>query len=457
MANYQLNLAVNGELGDVTAKLTAVTVSTETAPSADGHRTRPSTVAVIGMGYVGLPTALALHTAGMRILGIDISQDRLDAIRSTRVDLLETQLAELAVAVRSPDFLLTTDPAAIETADAVVLCVPTPIDKHRLPELGPLQAACADVVKHAQRGQVIILTSTSFVGTTRQLLIDPLAERGFTVGADICVAFSPERIDPGVDNHRLRETPRLIGADTERCVQRAADVVGRLTDQVFAVSSPEVAELAKLYENVFRAVNLALANEIADICRPLDLDPIEVTAAAATKPYGFLACFPGPGVGGHCIPCDPHYLLWQLRQVPIAAPLTELAMTAIARRPQQVVGRAVEALSGGGVALALAKVVVVGVSYKPGVRDLRGSSAVEIIEQLVRRGAEVGYHDPLVPEVRLPDGQVLTGEADPKGANWDLALIHTVHPGVDYSWATDCPRVLDATYRFEVAKQREVV
>jgi UDP-N-acetyl-D-glucosamine dehydrogenase len=391
------------------------------------------------------------------VLGIDISQDRLDAIRASEVDLLESQLAELTIAVHSSDFQLTTDPAAIDGADAVVLCVPTPIDEHRLPELGPLRAACADVVKHARRGQVIILTSTSFVGTTRQLLIDPLTNRGLTVGSDICVAFSPERIDPGVDNHRLRETPRLIGADTERCVQRAANVVGRLTDQVFSVSSPEVAELAKLYENLFRAVNLALANEIADICRPLELDPIEVTAAAATKPYGFLACFPGPGVGGHCIPCDPHYLLWQLRQVPMPAPLIDLAMTAIARRPQQVTSRVAEVLSDGGVALAGAKVMVVGVSYKPGVKDLRGSSAVEIIGQLIRRAGQVSYFDPLVPEMRLPTGQVLTSEVDPKGADWDLALIHTLHPGIDYAWATDCPRVLDATYRFEAAKQRDVV
>ena len=457
MATHQLALAVNGELGDVTAKLTAVPVSTVTGASAGGGRTRPSTVAVVGMGYVGLPTALALHGGGMRVVGIDISQDRLDAIRANQVDLLDAQLAELAVAVRSADFLLTTDVAAMEEADAVVVCVPTPIDEHRLPEFGPLRAACADVVEHARPGQVIILTSTSFVGTTRQLLVDPITERGFTVGTDICVVFSPERIDPGVDNHRQRETPRLIGADTKSCVERAADVVGRLTDQVFAVSSPEVAELAKLYENLFRAVNLALANEIADICRPLELDPIEVTAAAATKPYGFLACFPGPGVGGHCIPCDPHYLLWQLRQLSMPAPLIDLAMTAIARRPQQVVSRAAEVLSEGGVALAGAKVVVVGVSYKPGVQDLRGSSAVEIIGQLIRRGAEVGYHDPLVPEVRLSTGEVLTGEADPKGADWDLALIHTLHPGVDYTWATDCLRVLDATYRFEAAKQREVV
>ncbi len=456
MLPSQLALAVNGRLDDVTAKLAVMPNRADATALTDGRLTEPPSVAVIGMGYVGLPTALALHDRGLPVIGIDISENRLEAIRAGQVDLLEAQQLELAVARSSDDFQLTSDVAAMKQADAVVVCVPTPIDQHRLPELGPLQAACADVVRHARAGQVVILTSTSFVGTTRQLLIEPLVERGFTVGTDICVAFSPERIDPGVDNHRQRETPRVVGADTPHCATRAADVLGRLTDQVYAVSSPEVAELSKLYENLFRAVNLALANEIADICGVMNLDPIEVTAAAATKPYGFLACFPGPGVGGHCIPCDPHYLLWQLREVAMPAPLIDLAMTAIARRPKQVVSRAAEVLSEGGVALADAKVMVVGVSYKPGVQDLRGSSAVEIIADLVRRGAQVSYFDPLVPEVPLPGG-AMTGESDPQGPDYDLVLIHTLHPGVEYDWAAECPRVLDATYRFEAAKHRQVV
>jgi nucleotide sugar dehydrogenase len=451
MPSYELALAVNGALDDVTAKLTMLpTISPDRAAA-------PLSVAVVGMGYVGLPTALALHSQGMQVLGIDISPDRIHAIRTGSVDLAESQHAMLARALRADGFRLTTQPAAVRHADTVVVCVPTPIDQHRLPELGPLRTACASVVRHARAGQVIVLTSTSFVGTTRQLLIDPLTERGFEVGTDICVACSPERIDPGVDNHRQHETPRVIGADTLRCVERAAAVIGRLTDQLFAVGSPEVAELAKLYENLFRAVNLALANEIADVCGTLGLDPIEVTAAAATKPYGFLACFPGPGVGGHCIPCDPHYLLWQLRQVALPTPLTELAMTAIAQRPQRVVRRAAEVLSEAGVALADARIVVVGASYKPGVRDLRGSSALEIITGLLRRGARVAYHDPLVPELRLPTGEVLTSAPYPLAADWDLALIHTLHPGVDYAWAADCSLVLDATYRFQAAKHREVV
>jgi len=451
MPGYELALAVNGALDDVTAKLTMLPA---TSPDRDAT---PLSVAVVGMGYVGLPTALALHSQGMRVLGVDISHDRIHAIRTGQVDLAEAQHALLTAALRADGFRLTTEPATVRHADAVVVCVPTPIDRHRLPELGPLRAACASVVRHARAGQVIVLTSTSFVGTTRELLIDPLTERGLEVGTDICVACSPERIDPGVDNHRQQETPRVIGADTLPCVERAAAIIGRLTDQVFAVGSPEVAELAKLYENLFRAVNLALANEIADVCGTLGLDPIEVTAAAATKPYGFLACFPGPGVGGHCIPCDPHYLLWQLRRVALPTPLTELAMTAIAQRPQRVVRRTAEVLSEAGVALAGARIIVVGVSYKPGVRDLRGSSALEIIADLLRRGARVAYHDPLVPELRLTTGEVLTGRPQPLAADWDLALIHTLHPGVDYGWAVDCPLVLDATYRFQAAKHREVV
>ncbi|HEX2418891.1 MAG TPA: nucleotide sugar dehydrogenase [Micromonosporaceae bacterium] len=456
MPDFELALAVNGALDDVTAKLRMLRRGDQTTASGDGPD-RPGSVAVVGLGYVGLPTALALHSQGLSVVGVDISPDRIHAIRSGQVDLPDTQRGLLDNAVRGDGFRLTTDPTAVRHADAVVICVPTPIDRHRLPDLGPLQTACASVVRHARPGQVIVLTSTSFVGTTRELLIGPLARRGLNIGTDICVACSPERIDPGVDNHRQHETPRVIGADTPHCVERAATVVGCLTDQMFAVGSPEVAELAKLYENLFRAVNLALANEIADICGVLDLDPVEVTAAAATKPYGFLGCLPGPGVGGHCIPCDPHYLLWQLRQVALPTPLTELAMTAIAQRPQRVVRRTAEVLSEAGIPLAGARVVVVGVSYKPGVRDLRGSSAVEIVAGLLRRGVQVSYHDPLVPELRLATREVLHSELDPAAVDWDLALIHTLHPGVDYTWAADCSLVLDATYRFGAAKHREVV
>ena len=226
-------------------------------------------------------------------------------------------------------------------------------------------SACRSVVEHARAGQTIVLTSTSFAGTTRELLIEPLDARGFTIGRDVYVAFSPERIDPGVPNHTQQTTPRVVGGATAQCTDKATDLFRRLTDRVHPVSSPEAAELTKLYENTFRAVSLALANEFAEICRTLSLDPIEVTLAAATKPYGFLATFPGAGVGGHCIPADPHYLLWQLRKVRRTAPVTEQAMVAIARRPKIVVDRAVDVLSAAGRGIRGMRVLVVGVAYKP--------------------------------------------------------------------------------------------
>ena len=216
---------------------------------------------------------------------------------------------------------------------------------------------------------------------------------------------------------------------------------------VHPLSSPEVAEAAKLYENIQRATTLALANEFADACRVFDLDPIEVTNAAATKPYSFLAVNPGPGVGGHCIPVDPHYLLWQLRQRGRSSPLIEQAMTLIDRRPGQVVVRAEEVLAEAGCPLASAKILVAGVSYKPGVRDLRQSSAIPLIAKLVSAGADVGYHDPLIPSIRFA-GRTMSRTPYPQGKDYDLVIIHTMHPGVSYDWAGRCGRVLDATYQF---------
>jgi UDP-N-acetyl-D-glucosamine dehydrogenase len=333
--------------------------------------------------------------------------------------------------------------------------VPTPVDAEHVPELSALYGACADVVANARPGQTVILTSTTYVGTTTELLADQLNARGLEVGTDVFVAFSPERIDPGNPDHQTEDTPRVVGGVTAECTSRAASVIGMLTDEVYVVSSPEAAEATKLYENTFRAVSLALANEFADACGALQLDPIEVTLAAGTKPYGFLATFPGPGVGGHCIPCDPHYLLWQLGMQGRSAPLIEQAMRSIRMRPQRVVDRAREVLAAAGKPLTGAKVLVAGASYKPGVRDLRESSAVPIMTDLLRKAADVHYYDPLVPTITLRSGQVLSSEEDP-ATNWDLVIVHTLHPGFDYSWARDC-LVLDATYRFGGAIRRTVV
>ena len=447
MAEHRLSLAINGRERLLEKRLVPFSIPNEQPAAGNGHAPLGS-VAIVGLGYVGLPTALALLGSASQITGFDVSEDRLRAIEAGDVDLSDLDVVRLAKASGDDSFRLTSDSATLAEADAVIVCVPTPVDEHHVPNLSALRSACQTVVAHAHPGQTVILTSTSFVGTTRQLLAEPLAARGLIAGTDVYVAFSPERIDPGNADHLQRETPRVVGGATTQCALRAARVIGQLTDSVYLVSSPEAAELTKLYENIFRAVTLALANEFSDVCGTLELDPIEVTLAAATKPYGFLAAFPGPGVGGHCIPCDPHYLLWQLHGHNRPTPLIEQAMQSIHARPARVVERVAEVLAADGRPLAGAKVIVVGVSYKAGVSDVRESPALLIIDGLVRRGVDVGYHDSLVPGVATPEGP-LHSVAAPTGADWDLAVIHVVHPDADYSWVKDCPRVLDATYLFE--------
>jgi UDP-N-acetyl-D-glucosamine dehydrogenase len=456
-----LSLAINGRERQMQSLLIPFQATARTAGGGDGNghgeRSMLSSVAIVGLGYVGLPTALALNGRCERITGIDISQRRLAEIAALEADLGEPDQLRLKEALSNGTLELTSDPAAAATADAVIICVPTPVDAEQLPDLTALRSACASVVSCARPGQVIILTSTTYVGTTSELLTEPLAERGLVAGSNVHVAFSPERIDPGNADHVQRETPRVVGGATPGCTTAAAEVLNRLTDSVYLVSSPDAAEATKLYENIFRAVSLALANEFADACGTLRLDPIEVTLAAGTKPYGFLGVFPGPGVGGHCIPCDPHYLLWQLARGGHKSPLIEQAMRSISLRPDRVVQRAAEVLAADGRSLDGARVVVVGASYKAGVRDLRESPALSIITGLVQTGADVSYHDPLIPALRLPGGRIMQTVGDPRGEDWDLAIVHTRHPGVDYSWAGDCPRVLDGTYQFDAAPHRAVV
>lgn len=406
----------------------------------------PSTVAVVGLGYVGLPTALALADADVNVVGVDASPARLAAIGSGDVDLLPAdhdRLARLRGALT-----LGADAALVRLADAVIVCVPTPVDEHLGPDLGPLTAACGAVVEHARPGQTLVLTSTTYVGCTRQLLAEPLRARGLVPGRDIGVAFSPERIDPANAAFGQDRVPRVVGGISPSCTDAAASVIGRVAPQVHRVGDPETAELTKLLENTFRAVNIALANEFADIAGSLGLDIAAVVGAAATKPYGFMPFHPGPGVGGHCIPCDPHYLLWQLRGDRVAPRVIAEAMHAIAQRPHKVVTRAIEELARSGRGLAGARTLLVGASYKPGVADVRESPAITILAELADRGADVEYWDPLVAELRLPDGRVLRSVEDPQRWDPELVIAHTLHPGTDLGWAAGrC--LLDATFRLD--------
>lgn len=418
----------------------------DTAPIAERLPLDGRRIAVIGMGYVGLPTALSLADRGAAIVGCDISEVRLADIKSGRVDMLPREHARLTRHLINESLELTTEPSAVAEADAVIICVPTPVDSHQTPDLTALATACANVVEHAVRGQTIVLTSTTYAGCTRDLLIKPLTARGFEVGTDVYVAFSPERIDPGVEAHAPEATPRVVGGATPQCADRAVDVLQHTSSGIHPVSSPETAEMTKLLENTFRAVNIALANEFSDAARELEVDIVEVIGAAATKPYGFMPFWPGAGVGGHCIPCDPHYLLWQLRARRVTAPLIEAAMKGITTRPRQVAALARETLGDSGRSTAGANILVLGVTYKPGVADLRESPALEIIDDLRAAGAEVEFWDPYIEVIQTADG-CLPRTDRPAERQWDLVIVHTNHPTEDHAWLATQKNVLDMTFR----------
>jgi UDP-N-acetyl-D-glucosamine dehydrogenase len=442
--------------------------SAQPRPKQAGH----TVVAVVGLGYVGLPTAIALRNAGCRIVGIDVSGPRLDAIRAGEAELLDSEQHDLHGHLEDDGFVLTDRVKALDAADLVLICVPTPVDERLQPDLRILRDACAAVVRHARPGQTLVLTSTTYVGTTRELLVAPLDERGLRVGEDVFVAFAPERIDPGVSEHAQLQTPRVLGGATQACSERAAAVLRHTCKRLHHVSSPEAAEMVKLYENTFRAVNIALAFEIAEACAEHRLDPVEVTDGAATKPYGFLPHYPSAGVGGHCIGVDPHYLLHDLRERGRPATLAEEALRKVNGRPRHVAWRAHEALVQLGRPLHEARVLVVGASYKPGVADTREAPALEIIARLRAEGAHVDYHDPLVPTLRLgeerlsgvcPDPRVPSDRApridgepqrcvDPE--RYDLTIVVTLHPDHDYGWLQRSPAVLDCTYRQRDAGRR---
>ncbi len=424
-------------------------------PSADGGLTLDgrgfaADVAIVGLGYVGLPTALTLHASGACVLGVEVSAQRVRDAFDGRVDLLESDLDRLRQAVNDPRSTMTTDTTAMSRARAVIICVPTPVDQYLVPDLSILKLACQMVTAAARRGQLIILTSTSYVGSTDDLIVAPLVAAGFTPGIDIFVAYSPERIDPGNPAVTHESVPRVVGGVTEECTDRAAALLTSCTESVHRVSSPKAAELTKLVENTFRAVNIALANEFAEASRALGLDVMTVIDAASTKPYGFSRFKPGPGVGGHCIPCDPHYLLWQLRQHRVQSPLIEQAMNGIATRPARVVERVREELSDIGKPLHGSRVLVVGVAYKPNVADVRESPAIEIIERLQRGGALVAYHDRRVPTLRLRDGGLISHTQIVDAASYDIVIAHTNHLGTDMALFCDASLVLDSTYSLPV-------
>jgi UDP-N-acetyl-D-glucosamine dehydrogenase len=397
-------------------------------------------IGIVGLGYVGLPLAVAFAEAGCDVVGVDVDAAKLAGIRAGRSPIED--VADEALQAALPRVELTTRAVELHEADAIVVCVPTPLTRNREPDLGPLLAASQSLAGVIRRGQVVVLQSTTFPGTTREHMVPLLEESGLRAGEDFNLAFSPERVDPGRTDYTLRNTPKVVGGLTPECTQRAAAVYELVCDQVVSVSTPEVAELSKLLENIFRSVNIALVNELAMLADRMGIDIWEVVDAAATKPYGFMRFDPGPGMGGHCLPVDPFYLTWKAREYDLATEFIELAGKVNQRMPHYCLEKIERALNDAGKPVRGSRILVLGVSYKAGVGDLRESPALKIIDLLRERGGDVCYHDPHVPEV--PDRGLRHTALDGALEGADLAVIVTAHPAVDHGTVVErAPLVLD--------------
>jgi UDP-N-acetyl-D-glucosamine dehydrogenase len=387
-----------------------------------------TTVGVIGLGYVGLPLAVAFAQEDVEVIAVDLDARKIEAIaagESYIEDVSSETLQSVAGRIHAGS-----DYAELTRADAVLVCVPTPLTRNREPDLGPLIEATRGLAGVLRSDQLVVLESTSYPGTTRERVAPLLEESGLAAGRDFHLAFSPERVDPGRTDFTMRNTPKVVGGLTDACAERAEALYALVCDHVVRVSSPEAAEMTKLLENIFRSVNIALVNELAMLTDRMGIDVWEVVEAAATKPYGFMRFEPGPGMGGHCLPVDPFYLSWRAREFDMATEFIELAGKINQQMPYHCVAKAQRALNDRGMSVKGARVLVVGVSYKPGVGDVRESPALKIISLLDDLGAEVVYHDPHVPS--LAEFSLTSTPLEEALADADLALIVTVHPSVDH-------------------------
>ncbi len=389
---------------------------------------------VLGLGYVGLPLAVSFAKAGFHVVGFDLAADKVAAVNEGRSYIIDITSSELKEVVDAGRLRATTDFSELAGVDTVNICVPTPLGKTRDPDISYIQAAVDSIRPALHKDMLIILESTTYPGTTEEVILPILAESGLKVGEDFFLAFSPERVDPGNPTFNTVNIPKVVGGVTPNCTEVAKNLYGQVMKTVVPVSSVRVAETVKLLENTFRSVNIGLVNEIALMCSAMDIDVWEVIDGAATKPFGFMPFYPGPGLGGHCIPIDPFYLSWKAKQAGSEARFIELAGMVNGSMPKHVVRLVSEGLNGRKKAVNGSKVLVVGVAYKPGIDDVRESPALDILELLTGMGAEVSWYDPHVPA--LPTGihgakvEQLTAAA---AAGFDVAVVVTPHPGVDHA------------------------
>ena len=399
---------------------------------------RSAVTAVIGLGYVGLPLAMEFCDAGFTVIGYDITQSLVDQLMKGVSHIQDVPSSQVAAHVKSGKFVATTDEAAIARADTISIAVPTPLAKTRDPDMSYVIAAAEAVARHAHQGMLVVLESTTYPGTTRDVMQPRLEKLGLVIGADVFLAFSPERVDPGNPTWHTKNTPKVLGGITPACTEVAAALYGTCIDRIVSVSSPEAAELTKLLENTFRSVNIGLVNEMAIICDRLGVDVWEVIEAAATKPFGFMKFTPGPGIGGHCIPLDPHYLAWKMRTLNYKTRFIDLASEINSAMPDLVAHKVSLALNDERKSVKGSRVLVLGVAYKKDIEDMRESPALDVIRLLEEHGAEVTYHDPHVPRYS-EDGHTRVGVAltDDVLARADAVVIVTDHSAIDYQHLVD--------------------
>jgi UDP-N-acetyl-D-glucosamine dehydrogenase len=400
--------------------------------------TRAARVSIVGLGYVGLSLAVELAKAGMVVRGIDLDLERVSLLNRGESYLVDVPAGVLAPLVADGRLTGSTSFDEAASADALIICVPTPLRKTKEPDISYILSALESLLPHLRAGQLMVLESTTYPGTTEEVVLPRLEANGFVLGSDFFLAFSPERVDPGNKKFTTATIPKVVGGVTPACTQLAAALYRQVTATVFEVSSPRVAETAKLLENTFRSVNIALANELAFACRKIGVDPWEVIEAAATKPFGFMPFYPGPGIGGHCIPVDPLYLSWKVRLTGYEAQFIALADQINRAMPEHVVALVGEALNDRARALRGASVLVMGITYKADVNDIRESPALEILEMLERKGAHVSYADPFTPQLVLGGVKLTAVEPTPDAiAAADCVLILTNHSSFDYATIAD--------------------
>ena len=413
------------------------TVGRSTGPRAPRRRT--SEVAIVGAGYVGVPLAQVFAEAGRRVLLVDVSEERVAQLNRGESYIEDVSSETMAALVKKHGLRATTDYDELRDADAILVALPTPLSRQREPDLTIVIGAVEQIATRLRKGHLVVLESTTYPGTTREIVQPILEGSGLTLGEDFHLAFSPERVDPGRTDWTTKNVPKVVGGITPACTERAAELYASAVENVHCVSSPEAAELTKLLENIFRSVNIALVNELAQLCDRMGIDVWEVIDAAATKPFGFMSFQPGPGLGGHCIPIDPFYLTWKAREYGFYTEFIELAGKVNENMPYHCRSLVSQALNHGAErSLKGSKVLVLGVAYKADLGDMRESPALKVIDLLGKGGAEVSYHDPHVPELR--DLGLESVALDPAG--YDCVVIVTAHSGIDYADIVERARVV---------------